>query len=525
MSRDNKNYRMSEHPHREGYVIVNEKEFRVIDPDEVIQKIKIGEDIVYESIYLPSLSLESGSHGDFLPEIKGRIQIAASIIKHTGLRNARFTKEAIFDYTIFLEKADFSGAVFQGAAFFNKTVFNGVTGFIGTSFNEAAGFSGAAFNETAAFTKASFSRVNFREVNFNGGANFWDAGFNGDADFFDARFSDASFWRSRFNGRSSFRGAAFTGETIFRDITYKRQSDFSRLKINRRITFENLNSENAPIDFTEITSGEIVLITSNLTNCSFLRSDMRCFSLLNPSWERRAEKSEKDNGINQIRRKITELIGARREAHRGGSNSLPGRRRPKKIPEKREVVLGDEKRIYEEPGETPHLLKNRIRDVERIYRELKSKFLDNRDYERAYWSYYGELEMRRLGRRYPLWEGLYKFVSDYGMNWVRPLIILFAIFILFTAFSTWIEPLIIAPEKARLFEMMNVQYLQESSLPQGMIDFANVLFYHLCSALLINQGIVRHYGAITLMLTRLGTALAVLLLGLSLFAIRRRLRA
>lgn len=527
MSRENKNYRMSEHPHRDGYIIVNEKEFRVIDPDEVIHKIKTGKNIVYESVYLPALSLESGSHGDPLPEIKGRIQIAASIIKHTGLKNVRFTKEAIFDYTIFLEKTDFSGAVFQGAAFFNKTIFNGVTGFIGASFNEAAGFSGAAFNETAAFTRASFSRVNFREVNCNADANFWDADFNGDADFFEARFSDAFFWRSRFNGRTSFRGAAFTGKALLRDITYNKTMDFSRTSIAGSITFENLDSSNAPLILSNITDGKIILINSNLINCSFLSSDMRCFSLLNPSWVRKTEKPEKGGGINKTKtlQKITELVRARRVAHRRGSSRVPRGYRPQKIPEKREIVLGDEKRIYEELGGNSHRLKNRIRDVERIYRELKVKFLDARDYQRAYWSSYGELEMRRLGRRYPLWECLYKLVSDYGMSWLRPLIILFALFILLTAFSIWIEPLIITPEKARLFEIMNVPYLEESNLPHGVIDFAYTLFYHICSALFINQGIIRHYGALTLMLSRLGTALAIVLIGLSLFAIRRRLRA
>jgi uncharacterized protein YjbI with pentapeptide repeats len=525
MSRESEIYRVSEHPHREGYVIVNEKEFRVIDPVEIIHKIKIGEDLDYESVYVPDLFLEPGSREGILPEIKGKIHLAASIIGHTGFRGVRFIRDVIFDYTIFLEKTDFSGAVFQGAAFFNKTVFNGVTGFIGTSFNEAAGFSGAAFNEIAAFTRASFSRVNFREVNFNADANFWDTGFNGDADFFDARFSDAFFWRSRFKGRTSFRGAAFTGETLFRDITYKKKVDFSRICINRSVTFEDINSVSAPLILSNITAGEIILINSNLINCSFYRSDMSCFSLFNPSWERKTEKTEKGGGINQTFQKTMELFRSMREAHKGGLSGVLKRCRSKKISEKREIVLDDEKSIYEELGEKGfHLLKNRIRDAERIYRELKVKFLDKGDYQRAYWSSYGELEMRRLGKRYPLWECLYKLASDYGMSWVRPLILLFAVFILLTAFSIWIEPLIITPEKAKLFEMMNIQYLEESSLPQGVIDFVNTLFYHICSALFINQGIIRHYGALTLMLSRLGTALAAVLIGLSLFAIRRRFR-
>jgi hypothetical protein len=252
---------------------------------------------------------------------------------------------------------------------------------------------------------------------------------------------------------------------------------------------------------------------------------MRCFSLFNPSWEGKAEKPEKCGLINQASQKIMELFRAIREAHRGGLSRFLKRCRPKKISEKRKIVIGDEKSIYEELGEKSiHLLKNRIRDVERIYRELKVKFLDKRDYQRAYWSSYGELEMRRLGRRYPLWECLYKLASDYGMSWIRPLILLFALFTLLTTFSICIEPLIITPEKAKLFEMMNVQYLEESSLPQGVIDFVNILFYHICSALFINQGIIRHYGALTLMLSRLGTALAAVLIGLSLFAIRRRFR-
>jgi uncharacterized protein YjbI with pentapeptide repeats len=527
MNMKNKNYRMRDHPYMEGYIIINEKEFRIIDPDEIISRIKIGEDIEYESVYVPDISLESGSHRDIPLEIKGKIQIAASIIKNTGLKNVIFRKEAIFDYTIFMDRADFSGVLFQNAAYFNKTVFNGVTGFIGTSFQNAAGFTGAAFNEVAAFTRSRFNRVNFRDVNFNADANFWDACFNGDADFFDARFSDASFWRARFNGRSSFRGAAFTGEALFRDITYKKQSDFSKLKINGRITFENLNSENAPIDFTETTSGEIVLITPNLINCSFHKSDMRCFSLFNPAWERKAEKSEQSGLTNKrFFRKIEEIFKTRREIHRRGLNRCLKASLSEKIPKRRVIVLRDEKSIYEELREKRfEQLKHRIRDVERIYRELKVKFLDNRDYEKAYWSYYGELEMRRLGRRYPLWEGLYRIASDYGMSWARPLILLFAIFILFTLFSLWIEPLIITPERTRLFEIMNVQYLEESSLPQGMIDFANVFFYHLCSALLINQGIIQHYGVLTLALSRIGTALSAVLIGLSIFAIRRRFRS
>ena len=79
--------------------------------------------------------------------------------------------------------------------------------------------------------------------------------------------------------------------------------------------------------------------------------------------------------------------------------------------------------------------------IERLYRQLKQNYEDQRDYERAGDFHYGEKQMRRdnpatpFGRRVLLW--LYWLVSGYGERIGRPLLCASVLFVIATCAYLW----------------------------------------------------------------------------------------
>jgi hypothetical protein len=97
------------------------------------------------------------------------------------------------------------------------------------------------------------------------------------------------------------------------------------------------------------------------------------------------------------------------------------------------TAIFDEIRVPNEKVE-----KDRLAEVERLYRHLKQNYESQRDYGRAGDFYYGEMEMKRrqlnpLGQ-IPFW--IYRILSGYGESYPRALFWLVVMWLLFAVLFT-----------------------------------------------------------------------------------------
>ena len=206
--------------------------------------------------------------------------------------------------------------------------------------------------------------------------------------FYNSFYRKTVFIGCIFNSNANFENVSFVDNEVF----------FNSIRIKKEFYFSNINSEiSKSIYFRSIQkrgiySGKLIFLGSNLEKCVFLVSDLDMFNFTyNNKWKE----------INH--RKITY-----------DENKLPS---------------DDDKR------------KENFKLIEILYRQLKCKHLDLKDYKTADAFMASEYEMSRLASRNPnwTWESLYKCISNYGMNWRRPLLIALCIVVVMTCSIYLIE--------------------------------------------------------------------------------------
>ena len=151
----------------------------------------------------------------------------ATFTEDAGFNRATFTGDADFSGATFTGDADFSGATFTGDADFRGATFTGETDFSGATLTQPK-FSLATFTGDADFKGAAFSQdVDFLKATFTGDADFRGATFAGDADFSGATFTqDVTFGYATFSQKANFRGARFIQKSRFSDATFSQTADF-----------------------------------------------------------------------------------------------------------------------------------------------------------------------------------------------------------------------------------------------------------------------------------------------------------
>jgi uncharacterized protein YjbI with pentapeptide repeats len=162
---------------------------------------------------------------------------------------ATFTQDADFRGVIFTRDADFHGATFTQDAEFSEATFMQDADFGGATFTQDADFSGATFARDAKFhyatftQDAKFSNVSFKQTAQFGTATFiQDALFSGasfmqNAVFFRARFKDSFFFEAAFTEAPLFVGGTFTGELNFNHAAFSRGANFSFATFKGRTRF------------------------------------------------------------------------------------------------------------------------------------------------------------------------------------------------------------------------------------------------------------------------------------------------
>ena len=283
-----------------------------------------------------------------------------------NFNQATFSEQADFDGATFSDQADFSAATFSDQASFRTAKFSEQADFSAATFSNQADFSAATFSKQAIFIGATFSEwASFSEATFSNQADFSEVTFSEWASFSGATFSrQADFRAALFAGHIDFHRSSFLARTIFLQRTQEKQS----IPVFR----------DAEVDFKDVNidpPDALIFRDANLSKCLFQGTDLRQVELTGVSWP-----------------KIGKRFG-----------------------------------VYDEiaPLETGVTTRS-WEHIERIYRQLKQNYEDQRDYERAGDFHYGEKEMRRQNKKTPCGLKclltLYWLISGYGERCIRPLI-------------------------------------------------------------------------------------------------------
>ncbi len=355
--------------------------------------------------------------------------------------------------------AHFEGFVFPGLRFIERN-FHAVCRFDGATFSQGADFNSATFARGAHFFGARFIKgVDFSQATFTQDADFQLAGFTQDAGFRRATFTQrADFLQATFEQDAVFTGATFARDASFIDATFTQFADFVGATFAQEAYFDRAT-------FTQI---------ADFNRANFAQAAMFCGTTFHRTCEWYLCRF-----LDQV-----EFHGTKFESQvRGEPSAVFGLARFSKPSEAvfddvdlSRVLFHDcdvsqiwftssvrwAKRkndrglaVFEETIPLEHwrgreLQRDGQRDyraVEQIYQQLKKSYDSRLDYGTANDFHFGEMEMKRLaaptgglllGLRQWLRPrlslvALYRYASDYGNSYVKPMLLLLGTLVLFAA--------------------------------------------------------------------------------------------
>jgi len=310
--------------------------------------------------------------------------------------------EACFNHFIFPE-LDFRPEIktFRAACSFVNAIFKEKADFSCAVFLQRAIFLGAKFEKGASFDLAEFSQsANFRAATFDQRAEFIETSFQEEASFREAKFKEADFYVATFSRPVSFEDTEFLGTADWRRSRFLDQAEFRRTKFNPRIA----GAPGAVFALAEFAKpGEIVFDEVDLGRVLFHKCDVSQLCFGSVTWGERTNKCGKSV--------FDETVSLERLTESG----------PRM----------DEQR--------------RCAAVAQIYQHLKKNYDSRLDHSTADEFYFGEMEMKRLAapmdgpilwlRRWLLPRfslvALYRYASDCGNSYWKPMLGLFGVLALF----------------------------------------------------------------------------------------------
>jgi Pentapeptide repeats (9 copies) len=362
-----------------------------------------------------------------------------SFSKKAEFSQSRFVNSADFTAVKFAHDADFTGANFHlggdfteaefgGAATFRRAKFKGDAKFYLGRFLDSADFTESTFGAFGEFSRAKFCRGSFERATFKGQATFEGSEFTKETSFFAARFAGpAGFIRAIFLQSVDFTGAEFAREAYFNSARFAKQVCFRWAAFKGRADFlsasfrEDETLEPGPVfSLARFERAEEVNFYSNyLGQALFHNCDVSRMTFITVGWRARH---------NSAKRMIFE---------QDVDLTLP--------------FASDLKPAEGSPDERNYDL------ISVTYQQLKKNYDDRRDYWTAGDWHYGEmetkrlttpsaggllrrLEARRMGdvarlvwRAKQVWHShfgvaaWYKYASEYGESYTRPLACLAAL--------------------------------------------------------------------------------------------------
>jgi uncharacterized protein YjbI with pentapeptide repeats len=372
------------------------------------------------------------------PQLNSRGKIFQAICWFDG---ATFTQDADFGEATFTQDVHFLGATFTKDADFWRTTFMRKADFGSATFKRDANFSYATFTRDADFGNAIFTmNTKYDDATFMQDASFVHATFMQYADFHITTFKqNAVFNYATFTLSAGFSGATFTKAirylgTAFRGTAYWRgcqfldQADFLNTQFNPSVEGEP-SAVFALAKFSK--PDEIVFDQIDLSRVFFHKCDVsQVWFTSSVRWGTRG----KNRGLTVFE---------------------------ETIPLKQELAW--------------QLQRNGLRDyraVEQIYHQLKKNYDSRLDYWTANEFHFGEMEMKRqagpadgwfLSLRRWLYRklslvALYRWASDYGNNYVKPM--------------AWLLGTLLAA--ALLFPITGLELKQATSASSARVTYGSV---------------------------------------------------
>jgi uncharacterized protein YjbI with pentapeptide repeats len=294
-----------------------------------------------------------------------------------------------FDTAIFTQDANFAHATFTQVADFSLATFTQVADFYEATFTQYANFTVATFTQDANFFRATFMRnANFGGATFTQHADFHGATFRQHADFLDATFRQhADFEDAEFCGTATWVAGQFLDSANFRRTKFHPQTASAPSAVFRSASFSD--------------PGKIIFDDVDLSRALFHNCDVsEIWFTSSVRWARRGSRG---NAVFEESVPLEHATG----------------------------LLRDGERDY--------------RAVAQLYQQLKKNYDTRLDYWTANEFHFGEMEMKRLaapdGRRllglrrwWRRWLSLtawYRWGSDYGNSYRKPLLWLLAVLVLF----------------------------------------------------------------------------------------------
>lgn len=344
------------------------------------------------------------------------------VFPSANYRGRRFKPACIFLEATFTQGADFTDATFMQRADFRQVAFKEDTSFFLATFTQHAGFSEATFAQAADFNSATFTRdVDFSQATFTGHASFVEARFaraakfvyatfTGAADFSLARFTqdahfsgatftqaatfaratftrEANFIEAKFAQAASFLGVTFMQDASFTEARLEREADFRRATFKERAEFretmfrENRSAQPGPV-FLEARFEKPELVTfydTYLGQALLHNCDVSKFVFSKVRWR------ERSNGKRMVLEEDEkfDVAGYVTKALRTGKG---------------------------EPDERNYGL------IAELYQQLKKNYDDRKDYWTAGDFHYGEMEMKRLAAPNP--NRLSRWIAERIETWL-----------------------------------------------------------------------------------------------------------
>lgn len=355
-------------------------------------------------------------------------------LDHNGSFMQTAFEQADFEGAKFVEDANFSSATFAREASFIRARFRRYVSFLAVKFNGATNFFGAEFTQEADFRAATFTQdTNFIQSIFTLGAAFHDATFTEHAFFNDTKFAGATdFSVAKFKDSADFRDAEFTTEASFRNTTFACEANFRRAKFLESVEFRETEFRGAKFTDPELRKAalnddktqpgpifslaqffqpeKVIFYRTYLGRALFYNCDVSEVRFSSVTWRKRGRKGKCmlfEEGVDLNHDAARDL-----KPHPGSLN------------------------------ERNYLL------IAETYRQLKKNYDDRTEYMLAGHFHYGEMEMRRLSsfrqskvirwlHQKLLVVALYKYASQYGESYVRPLLVLAGVLLFFTLLFPW----------------------------------------------------------------------------------------
>ncbi len=290
-------------------------------------------------------------------------------------RILRDAGEGVADFTKFVfPTANYSYREFKPACIFEGATFTREADFIGATFTQDAHFFVAKFNQDGYLSEATFTKAaDFSGAVFTRNAVFLGARFTQDAVFSIAGFTQAAnFVKATFRQAANFLGATFTKDAFFTEARLEKEADFRWATFKERAEFretrfrEDTSARPGPIfSLARFERPELAVFYDTCLGQALLHNcDASKFVFSKVRWR------ERSNGKRMVLEEDGEfdLAGYVTKALRTGKDD----------PDERNYEL-----------------------IAELYQQLKKNYDDRKDYWTAGDFHYGEMEMKRLATPNP----------------------------------------------------------------------------------------------------------------------------